>query len=117
MKKLTFIIICVFTLQMHYLNAQNLTWSCPPYYINFNGGTNTQLLPTPGAPGGAGTPGYDYDGRAAISTHNAMVDANGDLAFFIVDNVIFDKDGYYIDEFFFNLCCFLKILKGIKIGL
>lgn len=95
--------------------VQNPIWSLPPYYYKI--GFPSQLLPTPGAPGGAGTPGYDYDGRAAISTHNAMVDANGDLAFFIVDNVIFDKDGYYIDEFFFNLCCFLKILKGIKIGL
>ncbi len=39
-----------------------------------------------------------YHGNPAECVSNAMQDANGDLLFFIVDGMIYDKEGYTIGD-------------------
>jgi hypothetical protein len=73
------------------LNAQsqNNVMSIAPSYYN-----NVTVLGLPNGPNS----GFDYSGQAASNVHNAMQDANGNLLFFMVDNYVYDKDGYLIDE-------------------
>lgn len=85
-------------------NGQNNVWSLPPNYLK---GISLQLLPTPPDnpcctpffPNDPTDPSDGYDGQPAVFAHNAMQDANGNLLFFIVDNYIYNKDGYVIQSF------------------
>jgi hypothetical protein len=64
----------------------------PPYYVKFNPNLSSQLsLPAPGS-------GLDYAGQSAVYSHNAAHSSNGDLLFFVIDGVIYDKNGIYILE-------------------
>ncbi len=75
------------------LYSQNPIWTLPSNYWD-----NVLLpLPTP-TPFGNYDPWEFYDGHSANFGHNAMADANGNLLFFIVDGMIYDKDGYRIGE-------------------
>jgi hypothetical protein len=66
------------------------TWSLPPNRLATNMGAQ---IPLPDPPG----PGSSYVlGTAATANHNAMRDAQGNLLFFIVDQVIYDSEGYYM---------------------
>src|SRR5690606_14888975 len=38
-----------------------------------------------------------YDGRPALGGHNIMYDTDGNLLFFIIDYVIYNKEGWVID--------------------
>ena len=70
--------------------TQNDFWSLPPnYYVNSSG----SYLSLPTGP----VPGQDYQGQAAMHSHNAMQDANGNLLFFVIDGYVYDKDGYLMD--------------------
>lgn len=71
--------------------SQNPVWSLPPYYVKFNGGgfSPSQPIPLPMQSGG-------YQGQLANFSHNAMHDKDGNLLFFIVDNIIYDESGYFI---------------------
>ncbi len=95
--KLTLLLTGIILISFRISYSQNPVWSFPPKYFDFLS-FNIYSFPTPGAPGGNGTPGVDYSGQPAAYCHNAMSDANGNLLFFIVDGVIYDKDGYYIDK-------------------
>lgn len=72
-----------------YAQSQNPLWSLPP---NYNDG-GLQPLPTPPP---TNVPDGVYDGSPAECTSNAIADANGDLLFFIVDNYVYDGEGYLI---------------------
>ncbi|PWH85177.1 hypothetical protein [Brumimicrobium oceani] len=70
--------------------TQNGVWSLPEYY--WESQSPIQPLPTQ-------NPNIGYDGLPASNVSNAMQDANGDLLFFIVDDEIYDKEGYTIGIF------------------
>ncbi|MCO5268750.1 MAG: T9SS type A sorting domain-containing protein [Brumimicrobium sp.] len=69
--------------------SQNNVWSLAPNYFK-----NGQPFSFPN--------GFDYSGQPASNVHNAMQDANGNLLFFMVDDQVFDKDGYLIDYVYSN---------------
>jgi hypothetical protein len=64
----------------------------PPNYVRFNPNLTSQIgLPAPGG-------GFDYSGQGASYSHNAAHSSNGELLFFVVDGVVYDKNGLYILE-------------------
>jgi hypothetical protein len=69
---------------------QNNIWTLPSQYRNFD---NALTLSLPYV--SPSEFGYQQ-GTLAKCASNAMQDANGDLLFFIVDDEIYDKDGYTI---------------------
>ncbi|MBW6482175.1 MAG: hypothetical protein K0B10_03855 [Vicingaceae bacterium] len=80
---------------------QNAIWSLPPNYAKFPIIGFPTLLPLPTQPFGSlnpanGLPNY-YGQQAGYTTHHAMQDQNGDLLFFIVDEIIYDKNGMGMD--------------------
>lgn len=78
------------------LRSQNPLWTLPNNYLD---GMVPQSLPTPTDPNNTYDPGepyYYYQGQEAASTHNSMMDAQGNLLFFIVDEIVYDADGYAI---------------------
>lgn len=75
--------------------TQNNVWSLSPNY--YNNGLSTPFTLPQGL-----TNGFDYSGQTASNVHNAMQDANGNLLFFMVDDQVFDKDGYLIDYVYYN---------------
>jgi len=77
------------------LNAQNNVISLPPYSYDLTT-FSYQPLPAPGTPGGLGIPGFDYSALPSQFSHNIMQDASGNILFFIVDGVVYDKDGFHI---------------------
>jgi len=81
-----------FLISMVGLQAQNNVWSLPTDYVKWvNGSPFKFSLPIPPSPSPV-----DYQGQAAEYSHNAMQDIDGNLLFFIVDGIIYDKDGYYM---------------------
>lgn len=72
--------------------VQNSLWTAPELFLNFNedGQIGDFSLPIPPD----AVPGDDYTGQTATNAHNAMHDQNGDLMFFIVDDGLYDKNGY-----------------------
>lgn len=86
------IIILGFTTVLNTLQAQtqNNVWSLAPNYYNNDIGSPYNLPQGPNN-------GLNYAGEQAESCHNAMQDANGELLFFMVDDKLYDKDGYLID--------------------
>lgn len=65
-------------------SAQNPVLSVPAKWLQ---------LPGPAA---WSLPTGDYAGAAAVYGHNAMADVNGNLAFFMVDDNIYDKNGNWL---------------------
>ena len=100
MKKII-MVICLQLVSTMLLNAQNNIWSLPPNYYQFPFGP-PQPLPAPGdgyylgsgVPNDPNDPLDGYDGLPAQYSHNAMQDAGGNILFFIVDDVVYDKNGY-----------------------
>lgn len=90
MKKLLLSTIAIIAIALSGLQAQNATWSLPPNY--YKTGT-IYSLPAPDF--GLSNP-FNYAGLPAEYSHNAMQDASGNLLFFVVDDVVYDKDGYFI---------------------
>lgn len=80
-----------------FAQSQNNLLSIPPKYYKPAFGT-VHDLPTqwPGYFVGS-TYVWGYDGQPAQHNHNAMQDAQGNLLFFMVDNYVYDKKGYYIN--------------------
>ena len=94
MKKLLLSTIAIIAIALTGLKAQNSIWSFPPYFSKFNPGMQPpQPLPAPDF--GQPTP-FHYAGLPAEYSHNAMQDKDGNLLFFIVDGIIYDKNGYYM---------------------
>lgn len=83
-------ILLLFCLSMQLgLIAQNTGWILPPFYKNDMGNSMpSSPLPT------VSTSEIGYYGDSATTVSNSMVDANGDLLFFIVDGMVYDKEGY-----------------------
>lgn len=78
-----------FLISMVGLQAQNNVWSLPSDYVQWIGSNPVKFtLPTPA--GG-------YNGLPAAYSSNVMQDASGNLLFFVVDDVVYDKDGNLID--------------------
>ncbi|PWH85764.1 T9SS type A sorting domain-containing protein [Brumimicrobium oceani] len=88
MKKGVFLLLCL-SLQLGII-AQNTGWILPPLY------KPNMLNQVPPVPLPTQNPSIGYDGLPATNASNAMQDANGDLLFFIVDDMIYDKEGYRI---------------------
>ncbi len=65
-------------------------WTLPPNQIAFNPLPTSSLLNASSSGG--------YFGQTATFASNSMHDASGNLLFYIVDNIVYDKDGYVIDE-------------------
>jgi hypothetical protein len=74
-----------------YAQTQNNVWSLPPYYLNHVSGLVHALPLGPNA--------SDYAGQTAQYTHNMIQTGMGTPLFFVVDNVVYDRDGYLIDYF------------------
>jgi len=72
--------------------VQNSLWSLPNLYAEFPDGNPPTLSSLPIPPDAI--PGDDYMAEEATNTHNAIHDQNGDLLFFIVDDGLYDKNGY-----------------------
>ncbi len=70
---------------------QSLVLSAPPYYLKLNPNLVKVDLPQ-------GTNTFHYTGQSAMHSHNAAHSADGSLLFFIVDGMIYDYNGNYIDE-------------------
>ncbi|MDT8412765.1 MAG: T9SS type A sorting domain-containing protein [Vicingaceae bacterium] len=92
-KKLTFninkslwLFALSFLISMVGLQAQNNIISLPPNYYQFPNTSPTSLP----------TPAFGYNGLPADYSSNAMQDASGNLLFFVVDDVVYDKDGNLI---------------------
>ncbi|MBA2583277.1 MAG: hypothetical protein H0V01_07820, partial [Bacteroidetes bacterium] len=90
------------------LDAQNNVWSLPGQYKI---GELLQTLPTPANPD-PDSPHLYYQGQPSLYTHNAMQDAQGKLLFFVVDGVVYDKNGRFIDELTTFLISNDKKVKG-----
>ncbi|MCF8411753.1 MAG: hypothetical protein K9G31_10710, partial [Crocinitomicaceae bacterium] len=73
--------------------SQNNVLSLAPNYLK-----NSTPFNLPQGPNN----GLNYAGEQAESCHNAMQDANGNLLFFMVDDKLYDKDGYFIDYVAWN---------------
>jgi len=92
MKTLTTVIFLLLTATISI--AQNPLWTLPP---NFSSEENIEPLPIPpeaGPPDPAEV--YYYTGFTPDHAHNAMHDQNNNLMFFVVDDKIFDRNGYGI---------------------
>ncbi|MBL1233202.1 MAG: T9SS type A sorting domain-containing protein [Flavobacteriales bacterium] len=94
MKKLLLSTIAIIAIALTGLQAQNSIWSFPPYFAKFNPGMQPPQ-PFPAPDFGQPTPVH-YAGLPAEYSHNAMQDKDGNLLFFIVDGIIYDKNGYYM---------------------
>src|SRR5690554_2753552 len=87
MKKVTLFLVCL-SFQLGLL-AQNPGWILPPLYkADMDDPYPPTSLPT------VPTSEIGYYGDPATTVSNSMVDANGDLLFFIVDGMVYDKEGY-----------------------
>ncbi len=73
-----------------YLNAQNPMWILAPNYWD---GIFTSPLPTSG----------DYNGEPPQAASNMQLDAQGNILFFVIDDVVYDKDGGIIGAMQDNL--------------
>jgi hypothetical protein len=82
----------VMLLGMHIGYAQSPIWTIPNQFLDFESGLFPNNLPTPS--------GTDvYAGEQAQYAHNAAYNpVTGKLLFFVVDNKVYDKDGYLINE-------------------
>ena len=91
MKNSIFLFVLLTGLISSGLYGQNPIWSLTPHGADFGPPLVVNSLPTP-------LTGVGYDGLPATNASNAMQDANGDLLFFIVDNMIYDKEGFLIGD-------------------
>lgn len=89
--------------------GQNPAWTLPDKYINFisNNSFAVPWLPSPAtlcnagvSPNQANTVYDGYDGQLADFSSNMMVNPQGEVEFFIVDGVIYDGEGNYINSMF-----------------
>jgi len=98
MKKLLVSFTIIIIIALTGLHAQNNIWSLPPNYYDNNGGqVNSLLAPGGTSPAPFSYPNYDISFLSNTS-HNTMQDAQGNLLFSVVDGVIYDKEGFVIDN-------------------
>lgn len=117
MKKITLLMLLVqFILNCY--NTQSPVISVPPNYVQYiPGGIFSTPLPTPEPSvvdplnyssfiddyqssmftDATGNQSYVYDGRPAKSCSNSIFGPNGELLAFIIDENVFNKDGFLLD--------------------
>ena len=99
MKKIAFLfILSLLIVTQVTAQTQNSIVSLPPNFIQFSSTPPyfpSPPIPLPAPDFGLPTP-FNYAGLPAEYSHNAMQDKDGNLLFFIVDGIIYDKDGYYM---------------------
>lgn len=87
--------------------AQNPAWTLPDKSIKFLPGNSFAIppLPQPGTYCNNGTnpnnPNYvydGYDGQLADFSSNMMLNREGEVEFFIVDGIVYDGEGNYINS-------------------
>lgn len=88
----TFMLWCSFG-----LFAQNPVWVCPP---NFVKNSAAQALPTGPSNNDINDPLDYYDGFSAMGSASGIQDIAGNLRFFIVDGIIYDEAGKFVDMAF-----------------
>ena len=76
MKKIKLLIMIIISVIVKRSDAQNKLWSLPPKYMDQN-----NILHD--------LPQTLYSGQEALNTHAAIADKNGDLLFYIVDNILY----------------------------
>ena len=74
--------------------SQMPLWSLPSNTLDFS--QNPPISHPLPIPTGVGYPD-GYDGRQATINHQIMTDENGDIAFFLVNNGLYNKNGYLIN--------------------
>jgi hypothetical protein len=81
-------------------HAQNNVWVVPPNLI-IDPGIGSQQQPLPINPDPAqndlGVPFDYYDGKVAHCSANGLADPAGNLMFFVVDGLVYNNQGAYID--------------------
>jgi hypothetical protein len=78
------------------INAQNPVWTLPPFFL-YNVQA-PQPLPTPNYPGAFNGQWPDPN-LVFAAPHNAYTDINGKPLFFMVNDKVYNKNGYLIDNF------------------
>jgi hypothetical protein len=82
--------------------GQSTSWIFPPKLYDINSKISTPLpIPSDDSGGGVNQPDNyrdGYDGQKATITSNCIMDANNELLFFIVDEFVYNKDGYSLGE-------------------
>jgi len=95
------VLLCLFS------SGQNPAWSLPGNYLNYlpNNSFSYPGLPSPSTLCNAGVtpnqPGFPldgYDGQLADYASNMMLNPQGEVEFFIVDGIIYDGEGNYINS-------------------
>lgn len=89
-------------------SAQNPAWTLPGNYIHYLSGSSFAVpgLPSPAlncynnAPNQPGSAWDGYDGQLAEYSSNMMLDRDGKVKFFIVDGIVYDGEGNYINELY-----------------
>lgn len=76
-----------------YSQTQLRGWSIAPNSVNF------VPPPSPPPPSVLGLPNNDYLNDAPAFLTNSIADASGTPIFFVVDGVVYDKNGFRIDNF------------------
>ena len=107
-KKLIVIVVLLLTFNIG--NAQNPIWTLPSNYLVLNpsGTPNSEVLPTP-----TGT--HVYTGQQSEYAHNAAYNpVTGELLFFIVDDKVYDSEGYLIN-YLQNLARFAQGISEVSI--
>src|SRR5690554_2839941 len=91
MKRLLLFISLFLIIGINRTFSQNSIWSVPPYHYHALNG----LTPLPTVSSNE----IGYHGDEATTVSNAMHDDNGNLLFFIVDDAVYDSEGYTIGNF------------------
>lgn len=98
-KKLLFIQLVISSVLFFSLafgqNPTDNTFSIVPYCVTPNSPT---ILPLPIGPTQTGSLFDDYNGEFATNCHNSMRNLDGELQFFVVDDKIYDAEGYLLNS-------------------
>ncbi len=93
------------------VSGQNTGWTTPGTYFHYlpNNSFGVPNLPVPATLCDAGvTPNTSasyvdgYDGQAAEYASNMILNPQGEIEFFIVDGIVYDGNGHYIDALIAN---------------
>lgn len=97
MKTKLFLISFIFIQIYQFGFSQNPSWVTPPFFYDFSSAA-LQYLPVNPNPNNYNLDPFDYyDGISANHSSNGISNLDGQLNFFIIDGLIYDKDGKYLD--------------------
>lgn len=93
------LVIIAITFFQYNLKAQNPIWTMPPYKFVPD---LQNYTPLPTSPNGETNPGVAYQGTSDTHLHGAYTDPFGELLLFTVDQKVYDKYGYVVDDMQIN---------------